>query len=197
MGPPDPRSRWLRISPTQASPAANTFRASEAGLTPLPAWVPSWPPNTRLARHLTQPAFLCFLTEKMALGGGTSWKCSLPWHFGPCWQPWAFPGKIEIPKAGSPGLLEAEQRKSAFNPKAIKSNRFLWLTKPQTHSHLQEKHLHLADILSRETLLPGRAEAPACASGMQLDPHQGSNSKPGPPFAASWAGTVRAAGTWG
>lgn len=154
-GRPDPGTRWLLISPAQASPAANTFPANEAGSSPSLARVPSWSPNTRLAGHLTQPAFLCILSGKMALLGDTGWKCSLPQHFGPCWQPWAFPGKIEIPKAGSPGLLEAEQRKSAFNPKAIKSNRFLWLTRPQTHSHLQEKHLHLADILSRETLPPG------------------------------------------
>lgn len=46
-------------------------------------------------------------------------------------------------------------------------------------------------------LPPGRAEAPMCAEGMQPDPHQGSNSKPGPASAASQADTVGEAGTWG
>jgi len=112
-GPPDPGTRWLLISPAPVSPAANPLPASEAGWTPPPARVSSRPPSTRLARHLAQPASLCCRTGKMA-SEGMGCKRSLPRHFGPCWQPWAFPGKIEIPKAGSPGLLEAEQRKICF-----------------------------------------------------------------------------------
>jgi len=73
----------------------------------------------------------------------------------------------------------------------------LWLTKPQTRSRLQEKHLHLADVLSRETLPPGRAGAPTCAGGLQPDPRRSSNPKPHPASAASRAGTVGAAGTQG
>jgi len=102
------RTRWLLMSPAQALPAANTFLPKDSRDSNL-----STSPSMKLAAH---PAAVSFV-EVSKLWGDRLEVFPFPSTLVPVGSHGLFPERQQSPKLA---VLEAEQSKSAFNPKAIK-----------------------------------------------------------------------------